>query len=716
MEIIKAFNLPVFGVKPVTLDEIIANIGDYQIANLCLDPDLIINNEKLIKYTDKEHPITVGDSFGFGKFLGFDKEYFLANKEEILHKVAIILGKINIFNIQLKNEFITDEILLAVSQNENIKVISLGTKNNPFTLTTQVYELFKNTGKESVDTDDIAPELEKNYDPIIGFNVNKKLILSYNYQNLIKEDELIIDRPLKDEEIDNLVYIKEGCKLKFKEFSDYNNIFRIINKCKELNKKSLYTIIVQSENNYDYKNIFNEFIFKNADLIDNDISIGVGIFEKYSMKDYIKYEEQLIKLIQPAFNLSPLEKYLYAYNVTKKFKVYKENEDNADLSRHLYEILSGDYMVCVGYATMAIDLLNKLGVSASRVSVSVDVGYDGVDKDIIVAPDDVLTKGAGHARLQVNLVDPKYNIDGYYLADPTWDNVMGNDAYNYALMTQDEYNGIHRYNFMDKKAVDELFFVHSLEEFYEKVNVLLDNKERPKDDYNLRAYKEKVGLFKESFKEFMQVLKHVDKKNYDWYDSTYKNLYSMNSLASNTKRFMTRIENVIKANNSIELKEKFEKLKSHYNSAKYNLESYRQGIDSQKKKVLIDLIDYFKNVDPVKYKEFNEKYQYLREYKYQVSEEELKNILLDLGEYIVSKTNKTISGETIFSAIREVYARTSGLSDEELDSKMSEIIEFNKTRQEKCFPIRYKILQDGTKVPILNETNKFDIEEKCLSI
>ena len=69
-------------------------------------------------------------------------------------------------------------------------------------------------------------------------------------------------------------------------------------------------IIIQ---NYD-KNKINNIIFNDLEnYFNRNIEIELGI-DKYNINDYIKYEKRLIDMIKPALKLSPLERYLYAYN------------------------------------------------------------------------------------------------------------------------------------------------------------------------------------------------------------------------------------------------------------------------------------------------------------------------------------------------------------------------------------------------------------------
>ena len=89
---------------------------------------------------------------------------------------------------------------------------------------------------------------------------------------------------------------------------------------------------------------------------------------------------------------------------------------------------------------------------------------------------------------------------------------------------------------------------------------------------------------------------------------------------------------------------------------------------------------------------------------------DITDFIYDLGEYVVGHVNKEIYGETIMSAVRNVYKNAYGYSEEECDKRIEEIIFENKARQEKFFPKRYRIDSDGNSEVIMNEKNKFDID------
>ena len=279
-------------------------------------------------------------------------------------------------------------------------------------------------------------------------------------------------------------------------------------------------------------------------------------------------------------------------------------------------------MVCVGYSKLLGDLLNKLGIESYEDSVVVDTGLDIISSnDDKPLPDfiydektgdlkEVMTEGAGHARRKIHLVDPKYGIDGYYFADPTWDNDMKHDTYNYALMTEEEYIGTDRYNYYSVVlGTRELFFIHSLEEFYFKINFYLD-KNRKKSE--------------------------VD--------------------------------------------------------------------------VLSSLLDEFSKLDREFYQSFISKYGEIKTFSYTYSKEQIQDRLLDIGERILQKTDNIVDGKLFKEGIYSLYKRAYGLSGEELEIKVNEIMEYNKKRHAVCFPTRYKIDRDDNRMILHNMYNKFDID------
>ncbi len=105
--------------------------------------------------------------------------------------------------------------------------------------------------------------------------------------------------------------------------------------------------------------------------------------------------------------LSSFEKYLYAYMIVSEFK-YNESEDLNE-SRDLSRILTGNNIVCVGYAQLLSELCNRIGIPCKPQSL-----FKGNEKDYKYGE-------SNHQNCMVYLNDPKYNIDGFFMADACWD-------------------------------------------------------------------------------------------------------------------------------------------------------------------------------------------------------------------------------------------------------------------------------------------------------
>ena len=105
--------------------------------------------------------------------------------------------------------------------------------------------------------------------------------------------------------------------------------------------------------------------------------------------------------------------------------------------------------------------------------MGVDVGFDSINALADMQIDAKSVRG-GHERVIVNLVDPKYGINGIYQSDPTWDNVIGEDSYIYSTMTFNEAHLAKRYLYRDKSEYG-LLSSTSLEEFYNNVNIYMDS-------------------------------------------------------------------------------------------------------------------------------------------------------------------------------------------------------------------------------------------------
>lgn len=109
--------------------------------------------------------------------------------------------------------------------------------------------------------------------------------------------------------------------------------------------------------------------------------------------------------------LSPLEKFVYAYELVTKFIHNKGSESNDSPmdSRNLVKILNGDKIVCIGYASMLAELCKRVGIPCL---VQLVIDGDGEKEGYSTI---------NHASCKVYLNDPVYGYEGIVNADASKD-------------------------------------------------------------------------------------------------------------------------------------------------------------------------------------------------------------------------------------------------------------------------------------------------------
>ena len=127
------------------------------------------------------------------------------------------------------------------------------------------------------------------------------------------------------------------------------------------------------------------------------------------------------------YNLSPLEQVMYAYDLVRdRVYIHEGKNEDYNISRDLSSVLSGDKIVCVGFANILDKVLENLDIKSDMVFL--------------------LNKGkrTGHARNVIYIKDDKYGVEAMYYLDPTWDSKRTNtdtnylNSYTYFCRTKDE--------------------------------------------------------------------------------------------------------------------------------------------------------------------------------------------------------------------------------------------------------------------------------------
>ena len=161
--------------------------------------------------------------------------------------------------------------------------------------------------------------------------------------------------------------------------------------------------------------------------------------------DYIKNIGDKVK----SLNLSPFETIIFVYDIVRdRYYKYEDKGEKYTKSRDLSEVAFGEAIVCHGYAELFKAILNYIGIETRLATLSV--------KNEII----------GHTRNEIYVVDPKYDINGVYYFDTTWDSKeRGKEdqfllKYKYLAKTREEMeeieNHIYEYDNSPKYSQDML--------------------------------------------------------------------------------------------------------------------------------------------------------------------------------------------------------------------------------------------------------------------
>lgn len=587
--------------------------------------DCIIAGTNCIILTDYDHPYATSSFITTG--IHINHEYFNNNQDKVIQELIRFISTYKEESIRIKDsQLITTEVIKAIADNTFIKTVNLGgyNQNNNYRLTNDHYLILKNASKESITTEAVESDLEETFDPLITYNMEKYLLGHYTYDILTNNTSFFIGGPILEEQLRFIKYIPDGSSISL-EYDDFDNISLFLSELIKTGKHHKVTIAPMKKR---IKEKLTTMLMHNRETFSSlDLNVKVDLEDSIPYQKYLEYENRLYKLVDPAVNLSPFEKYLYAYKVTSHFKAYKENKQDTSLARKLYHILDSEFMVCVGYSTLLEDLLNKLGIESYSYGVTADLTFDKVDSHIEVLPDDIDQHLEHHARRIVHIDDPKYGINGFYICDPTWDNFLEIDTFAYAALTPNEaISGNRRFTFNNYDGT-ELLHINSLEELYEKIN-------------------------------------YISYHNRD--NSEYKNLPKDVTYAKEIKIIMSLLDVL------------------------YNLD----------KQFIYELIAKYPNL-------YITSNQYIATHENNYSLEELQELLLYLGEYLLTRVNNPITADIYEQALYQMYLNGFCFDESLATDKTAKSLHNTYVITRDYFTRRMKIKSDGSEEIYENALNKF---------
>lgn len=326
----------------------------------------------------------------------------------------------------------TEEYFKLLKDNSSLEYIML----NGYELTKEDFDILKeNKSIKKIETTRISPELSECYDKRLSQVMEKEVVGYLNVENILYDNEIKISAPLTEEQTTQICNLLEKRKITgyitFRSFTDTKPIKTIIDKINELESKkkdkTKITISIDDRNSFEYQSFTDE-------KQNSTLEVITETDELTDMNAYIRVEEKMKEIIEPLEKhkdkLSPFETLLWLYNIVVTYRKYKQEGTDEDyrLSRFLNKLLFTDKMVCVGFSFLLSD-------SAKRHSLDVWENF---------ACDNADTRKEDEYNHYNNLVflkDEKYDINGVYLMDATFDNHEDKElfVFNHFLLTPEKY-------------------------------------------------------------------------------------------------------------------------------------------------------------------------------------------------------------------------------------------------------------------------------------
>ena len=304
-----------------------------------------------------------------------------------------------------------------------------------------------------------------------GANEDKiKIVLDY-YTIYLQKEQWLLSKMRKSS--DTLIV---------KNLNTIDECITFINQALNQNKK--YTTVLIYLDNKDYPDLdkLNKLNIPFY-IVTNNTFYNIEQFN--GMRETINYYKSLTT------ELSPLEQVTYIYDLIKSFP-YKET-NNKEESRYIKHIIEGGNIVCVGYTNLICQILSELGFKCYRVKLT-------------------NINNTGHERIIVKINDEKYNINGLFAFDATFDS-----ASDLALSTDESGKTVYRNTDNPIKTTDKVIKKYDNLILYKYFLI-------PLIEYGIVFPKEKIKTIEEYSQVKPKVIgdtdyynmlqtKHVDKRN-----------------------------------------------------------------------------------------------------------------------------------------------------------------------------------------------------------
>lgn len=441
-----------------------------------------------------------------------DKNYY--TKDKLIQLLNSIFSCVDTIELILPEEFLSIDIINQTFYNLTCKTLTIDGKGK--VNLEQLIAINNNCDIRELK----VPDLEKNITnnkfnfkiiPNINNQFTSKKFKDFVFDDILHFKNLSIELPLKEDYTDDAnknISEKEDLEKIIDALIDIDTLsITVIDNGKQSIEESLEIIdkIEKSigskiENIYyitGNRNIDNIEILK---TLENDHRVSI-MYDKEiicSIDDFINMRNHINKMVNELkkFELSPLEKVLYVYDIIKDFyiinhKYMKEKK----VSRLIHRIFKVNELNCQAYAALYSEILRELKIEATDFNL-----YSPLVEELFLTSDN-------HARTMIHLVDNKYKIDGLFSTDVVWDaikKIKKNYHYEFFLT-----------------RISNLKRQYSLDKFHNDIEILFNNisitdlSEKEKQVYERLLNKNNIS------NEDIENLKKIMKNNISLKDFLY---------------------------------------------------------------------------------------------------------------------------------------------------------------------------------------------------
>ncbi len=322
-------------------------------------------------------------------------------------------------------------LLIVLNDSENSMELSPYICNDEYMITIYVNDM--TSFKDIIGNDQYLREMVETFEYMFGFEEENSLLTNYIKNNMHEVKHFL-------QICDEVSFTGKASKVR--EYIKQNNF---------VNKKIFYNEILPLK-----RECLEEIEATFGDL-SNIVFLIEGNSVPVTLDEYKKTVKEIEIIAQNVrkLKLSPLEEIMYVYDLVRDRNYIKEDDsEEYTVSRDLTSVLFGKKIVCAGFTVLFNAILNCLG-------------YKTIN--FLLSP---LKNTEAHMRSLVYVYDEKYDVNGMYFFDPTYECKRGEsnsflERYSFFARTyrqimqkdKDKFSS-NMYRYMDDDIIndiDELF-------------------------------------------------------------------------------------------------------------------------------------------------------------------------------------------------------------------------------------------------------------------